>query len=319
MQITHKDMKRGDKKAMKNSSLLIAVVLMTTTIASAQDASDYYPMKVGNYWIMRCDTLFGAYNPTIFRQDVEAIDLILDEEYFRIKHTLINGFDWSSYFWFCIDSTGIKMKAQGDTSSVDSATIHDTLLLYMPNEMFNVGFTWQWDLPLFGFTYTYSIKSVSENVQVPAGVFNNCIMIRTIMKDTSGNTMTQDAYYARDVGEVLLIDSRMGRFELIEYFLQSDVEHEGELKIPARFSLKQNHPNPFNPTTVISWQLAIDSNVELSIYNILGQKIQTLLNKPMPAGYHELEFHGQNLSSGIYLYRIEAGSWWAVRKMVLLK
>jgi hypothetical protein len=55
------------------------------------------------------------------------------------------------------------------------------------------------------------------------------------------------------------------------------------------------------------------------IYNIIGQKIQTLLNKPMPAGYHEVEFNGQNLSSGIYLYRIEAGEWHDVKKMILLR
>jgi hypothetical protein len=94
---------------------------------------------------------------------------------------------------------------------------------------------------------------------------------------------------------------------------------------PREFSLSQNHPNPFNPRTKISWQLAVGSNVELSIYNILGQKIETLLNKPMPAGYHEVEFNGQNLSSGVYLYRIvvdsfgEAGQWQVVKKMVLLR
>jgi hypothetical protein len=71
--------------------------------------------------------------------------------------------------------------------------------------------------------------------------------------------------------------------------------------------------------TVISWQLAVGSHVELSIYNILGQKIQTLLNKPMPAGFHEVEFDGQNLSSGIYLYKITAGAWRDVRKMILLR
>ena len=97
---------------MKNSLLLISLVIMTTIIASAQDASDYYPMKVGNYWIMSCDTLLGEYNPTIFRQDVEGTDLILDEEYFRIKHSVINGFDWSSYFWFKIDSTGLSQSLQ---------------------------------------------------------------------------------------------------------------------------------------------------------------------------------------------------------------
>ena len=55
------------------------------------------------------------------------------------------------------------------------------------------------------------------------------------------------------------------------------------------------------------------------IYNIIGQKIETLLNKSMPAGYHEVEFNGQDLSSGIYLYHIEAGAWQDVKKMILIK
>jgi len=54
-------------------------------------------------------------------------------------------------------------------------------------------------------------------------------------------------------------------------------------------------------------------------YNIIGQKIEMLFNKPMPAGYHEVEFNGQNLSSGVYLYRIEAGGWQDVKKMIYLK
>jgi hypothetical protein len=91
------------------------------------------------------------------------------------------------------------------------------------------------------------------------------------------------------------------------------------------YKLFQNYPNPFNPKTVISWQMAVGGHVELSIYNTLGQKIQTLLNKPLPAGHHEVEFNGQNLSSGIYLYRIvvnsfgEAGAWQDVKKMILIK
>jgi hypothetical protein len=304
---------------MKNSLLLIALVLMTTTIVSAQHASDYYPMQVGNYWIMRCDTLLGEYNPTIFREDVEDIDLILDEEYFRIKHSVINGFDWSSYFWMWIDSTGICIKAQGDTSAVDFAIIHDTPLLWMPNEMINVGFTWEWDSLMFGYTYTYSIESVSENVQVPAGEFNNCIVIRSIRTDTLENTMTQDAYYANDVGQILMIDSRLGRFELIEYFLQTDVDYEAEINIPAQFSLKQNYPNPFNPSTTIEYDLPKPANVRIEVYNIAGQKIQILLNKKISAGSHHVEFNTQNLSSGIYYYRIEAGEFQDVKKMILLK
>jgi flagellar hook assembly protein FlgD len=59
--------------------------------------------------------------------------------------------------------------------------------------------------------------------------------------------------------------------------------------------------------------------MNIEVYNIIGQKIETLLQKSLPAGYHEVEFNGGNLSSGVYFYRIEAGKWQAVRKMVYIK
>jgi hypothetical protein len=103
----------------------------------------------------------------------------------------------------------------------------------------------------------------------------------------------------------------------------SAIPEENVNLMPSEFILAQNHPNPFNSNTVISWQVGATCkspiHVELSIYNILGQKVATLLDKSMPAGHHEVEFNGQNLSSGVYLYRIKAGSWQDVKKMLLLK
>jgi hypothetical protein len=90
-------------------------------------------------------------------------------------------------------------------------------------------------------------------------------------------------------------------------------------KIPQTYSLGQNYPNPFNPVTHIQYGLPKTGNVKIEIYNIIGQKIKTLLNKQMPAGYHEVEFNAQNLSSGVYLYRIEAGEFQDVKKMILIR
>ena len=93
--------------------------------------------------------------------------------------------------------------------------------------------------------------------------------------------------------------------------------------VSQQFSLYQNHPNPFNPKTVIGYNLGATGGspliVDLSIYNILGQKVATLVSERQPAGYHEVEFNGQDLSSGIYLFRIDAGKCHDVKKMVLLK
>ena len=90
-------------------------------------------------------------------------------------------------------------------------------------------------------------------------------------------------------------------------------------RVSTIYELFSNFPNPFNPSTKIKFALPKPETVTIEVYNIIGQKIQTLLNKPMPAGYHEVEFNGQNLSSGIYLYRIEAGGWKDVKKMILLR
>ena len=89
--------------------------------------------------------------------------------------------------------------------------------------------------------------------------------------------------------------------------------------IPRIFRLGQNYPNPFNPTTNIQYSIASRQFVELKIFNVLGQEIQTLVNAEKPAGNYQVEFNAANLPSGIYLYRIQAGSFNQVRKMILIK
>jgi len=89
--------------------------------------------------------------------------------------------------------------------------------------------------------------------------------------------------------------------------------------IPSSFSLSQNYPNPFNPSTTIEYDLPKSSDVRIEVYNIAGQKLQTLLNEKMPAGSNQVEFNAQHLSSGIYYYRIEAGKFQDVKKMILIK
>ena len=88
---------------------------------------------------------------------------------------------------------------------------------------------------------------------------------------------------------------------------------------PTKFSLSQNYPNPFNPGTAIGYQLSALSQVELSIYNLLGQKVVTLVSERQQAGYHQVEWDASGVASGIYYYRIEAGKFQKVRKMIHLK
>jgi hypothetical protein len=96
-------------------------------------------------------------------------------------------------------------------------------------------------------------------------------------------------------------------------------EVEVNLSTPVSFELNQNYPNPFNPSTTISFALPQASNVTLKVYNMLGQEVRTILNDFREAGKHTVVFNADNLNSGLYLYKIEAGNFTQVRKMTLLK
>ncbi len=88
---------------------------------------------------------------------------------------------------------------------------------------------------------------------------------------------------------------------------------------PNTFALEQNYPNPFNPTTNIKFALPKTADVTLTIYNMLGQKVNTLINEKMTSGFHVVPFDASNLSSGMYIYRIQAGSFTSTKKMLLIK
>lgn len=89
--------------------------------------------------------------------------------------------------------------------------------------------------------------------------------------------------------------------------------------VPDVYSLDQNYPNPFNPLTTISFGLPEDAFVRLAVYDLLGRQVALLVNGQRKAGLHEASFNAANLASGLYVYRIEAGDFSAVRKMVLMK
>ena len=100
---------------------------------------------------------------------------------------------------------------------------------------------------------------------------------------------------------------------------------EVSIETHSDFALEQNYPNPFNPTTKIKFSIPASGNnsqasmVNLSIYNILGQLVEVVINKEMSSGYHEVEFDGSHLTSGMYIYRLTYGGKSMIRKMLLVK
>jgi hypothetical protein len=88
---------------------------------------------------------------------------------------------------------------------------------------------------------------------------------------------------------------------------------------PRTYALEQNYPNPFNPSTTIQYQLPEEVKVRLEVYDLLGRKVTTLLDNRIPAGYHEVSFDASSLASGLYIYRLVAGSFSKTRKMMVMK
>lgn len=88
---------------------------------------------------------------------------------------------------------------------------------------------------------------------------------------------------------------------------------------PSAYDLQQNYPNPFNPTTQITYQLPQQSEVTLSVYDMAGRHVSTLVNESVNAGTHTVDFDGSRLSSGVYMYRLHAGSTVLTRKLTLIK
>ncbi len=95
--------------------------------------------------------------------------------------------------------------------------------------------------------------------------------------------------------------------------------NEKKPELPSEYSLFQNYPNPFNPSTDIQYSIPKTSNVKLIIYNLLGQKIATLVNEQKSAGTYTVQFNASELSTGIYFYTLQAGNFVKTKKMILLK
>ena len=100
--------------------------------------------------------------------------------------------------------------------------------------------------------------------------------------------------------------------------MSSGIEDISEVT-PLQYELANNYPNPFNPTTTINYTLAKAGDVSLEVFNLLGQKVRSLVKTRQDAGSYSVQFSADGLASGIYMYRLETEGFMQVQKMVLLK
>jgi hypothetical protein len=117
---------------------------------------------------------------------------------------------------------------------------------------------------------------------------------------------------------IVVIDSPATRVDIALQPTSTNA-NEPTSDVPLQFSLSQNYPNPFNPSTVIEYQLPTDTWATLKVYDVLGQEVATLVNKQLKSGSYNTTFEGQDLSSGMYFYRLHAGPLVQTRKLLLIR
>ena len=120
-------------------------------------------------------------------------------------------------------------------------------------------------------------------------------------------------------GQINISSSSGNKVIPVSILVSATVDVNGENKTIQSYALEQNYPNPFNPSTKIRFSLSNSGNVRLEIFDILGKRVAVLADGFINAGYHEILFDGNDLASGTYLYRIQAGDFVSVKKMLLLK
>lgn len=175
------------------------------------------------------------------------------------------------------------------------------------------------DVLVFGFSFSGAETEVGEGVLV------------SITFDVVGNVGSQINFWLGGEGGVRLSDAEAQNVTC-SYpgvnnpvtFNMLGIDRNSDEALPTEIALRQNYPNPFNPVTTIDFQLIESTPVELVVYNVLGQKVVTLVNREMTAGYHHIQWDGRDefgraMASGIYFYSLKTEGFFDQKKMLLLQ
>lgn len=170
--------------------------------------------------------------------------------------------------------------------------------------------------------------AIGAGVGAPAAWAADYVLLNSVMGGGGGLVTGGGHRLVGTVGQYAVGSVEGGGFSLmsgighdVHGVLWTEVNDGGqeEAPVPKQCRLDQNFPNPFNPTTTIRFALSERTNVDLSVYNILGQSVETLVNGEMDPGEYDVTLDASNLPTGVYFYRIAAGTFVQSRKLVILK
>jgi hypothetical protein len=288
----------------------------------AQTASDYYlPLRTGNYLEYTTPGNGFGWEGRTTKEYIAGTDSINGHLYYKQigTETTSSGTSTFHVFWLRKDPNGaILLGGFSDTYPiVDSAYIIEPAAPFFTNQHLVPGYTQQFD---WG---KDSVMSKTELVQTPAGTFQNCVKVMNISYDDSGKVKNREyASYAAGVGIVKIVRD----FPFDEVHTNTLMQFVNLLSVagqnhfaPNTCLLEQNYPNPFNPSTTIRYAIPSAAHVRLTIHDLLGRDVATIVNELQTEGWKEAVWNAGASANGIYFYRLTAGTYTMTKTMVLLK
>jgi hypothetical protein len=283
---------------MKVIAILGFALLLFAAPLSAQHA--YYPLHVGNIW----QYFQLIVTPDHWLVDVQQTNVVGDTVMPNgQRYSVVSGWWWAGYTRQEGDSV-LHWSPFGDVVLIDfSRAVGDTII---STRYFDTVF----------------VVTVSRDT-VP---FFGSRRLRWLFK-------LDNPFFIDDESLVEVVDSigltymyfyggpynfKGARIDGVIYGNLTSVE-EPSSPIPTGFRLEQNYPNPFNPSTTIRYAVPHRSHVTLSVFNTLGQHVATLVNGEVEAGYHEVQFSAEGFASGVYLLRLQAGSYTETKELCLVR
>lgn len=290
----------------------IIILLFVTSNASPQDTGSvkYFPLKTGNAWYYKTTYSPIPFPPNFHKELIDSDTLIDGKKYF--KHVLIrNSQIWNTQF-IRIDSSNGNLLSYSPGNGCGSY-LNDRIidsLASSPGNQFSC--------------LLQTIQCLSASTQFVFGFMSDTKELKHV------DLVEEYKTYAKNFGVIYFCSGDphcSGFTNLIGCRIDGVVYGDTNLtnielvnsSIPDRFSLEQNYPNPFNPVTNLEFGISKLEFVSLKIYNNLGEIVATLVNEIKPAGSYSVEFDGENLPSGVYFYKLEAGEFAETKRMILLK
>ncbi|MEO8512557.1 MAG: T9SS type A sorting domain-containing protein [Ignavibacteria bacterium] len=300
--------------------IIFLLVIITSTIDSMPVDSttfQYYPMDVGNKWTWYVYNNFSP-GPGYETAIIISTQVINDHLYYRFKrdtYIFYGNQHYTGYNYMRIDSLNGNLYFLTINNNDSNDCLVDSLNSSL-NDSTNIGCAGS------GNWYRYSINTYN--------IFNNTYPTKMYSYSTyfEGGDNHQ---YGKGIGPVFEIaqyvmstSSKTLRGCVINGILRGDTTvilgiNQIGTEIPDKFELSQNYPNPFNPTTHIGFRIAEFGLVKLTIHDLLGKEVKTLVNKELQPGSYETDWDATEYPSGVYYYRLETGPYAETKKIILIK